>query len=254
LKKLADFNKNMRQKQNVIKKVYLLLVILASIPCATLAQTLAAANPKETDNAAEKIDEYLSRSAALGFSGAILIAQNGKIVLNKGYGYADRKRRIPFTPSTVYNLESTTKQFVAAGILKLEEQGKLKTTDLLTKYFDNVPEDKKEITLHHLLTHTAGLNGMSGDDFEVIERNAAVRRILDSKLRWAPGTKWAYSNPGYTLLAVVIEKVSGEPHEKFLREQLWIPAGMIDTGYMIPEQKRATRAFLQFVCGYGNAA
>lgn len=232
----------MRHKKNILKKIYLSFVISAVMSCAVFTQTPAKAISKDADNLAEKIDDYLSRSVALGFSGTALLARNGKIVLKKGYGLADRKRRIAFTPSTIYNLESTTKQFIAAGILKLEEQGKLKTTDLMTKYFENVPEDKKDITLHHLLTHTAGLIGMSGDDFEVIERDAVVRRILDSKLRWVPGTRWAYSNPGYTLLAVVIEKVSGQPHEKFIREQLWIPAGMTDTGYTVSASKRGRLA------------
>jgi CubicO group peptidase (beta-lactamase class C family) len=199
------------------------------------ASTSAAQNGKSRaaarDAVAARIDEYLTRSAPFGFSGVVLLARGGEIVLKKGYGYADRGRRVPFTPQTLYNIESVTKQFTASAILKLEEQGRPGTGDPISKYFDGVPESKARITLHQLLTHTAGLQAMNGDDDEKIGRETAVRRILDSKLVSAPGEKWSYSNTGYTLLTVVIEKVSGKPYEAFLGEHLLDPAGMADTGY-----------------------
>lgn len=194
---------------------------------------------------AAKIDEYLTRTVPFGFSGVALLSKNGEIILKKGYGLADRKMNIPFTPETVYNIESVTKQFTAAAILKLEEQGKLSTNDVITKYFDNVPEDKAGITLHQLLTHTAGLLGMNGLDEEAITRDAAVQRILASKLLSAPGVKWYYSNPGYSLLTVIVEKVSGQPYERFVNEQLLRPAKLTSTGYAIPKwnRKKIARAY-----------
>lgn len=205
---------------------------------AALKSASGLPRPDVRDEVAARVDEYLTRCVPFGFSGVLLLTKGGRVVLKKGYGYADRKRRIPFTPRTLYNIESVTKQFTAAAILKLEEQGRLSTGDPITKYFDGVPEDKSRITLHQLLTHTAGLQGMNGDDDEVIGREAAVRRILDSRLLSAPGGKWSYSNPGYTLLTVIVEKVSGKSYEAFVREQLLAPAGMADTGYATQTRKR----------------
>ena len=92
-----------------------------------------------------------------GFSGAVLVGQNHKIIFENGYDLADRKNRIPITSKTVFDSGSLSKQFTAAAILHLEEQGKLKVEDTLTKFFDDVPSDKAKITLHQLLTHSSGL-------------------------------------------------------------------------------------------------
>lgn len=235
--------------KGIIIRLFLASFAATSIAVRAGGDSAAAQNGRAGvgggDASAARIDEYLTRSVPFGFSGVVLLAKDGKVILKKGYGYADRKRRIPFTPKTLYNIESVTKQFTAAAILKLEEQGRLSTNDPVGKYFDGVPEDKSGITLHQLLTHTAGLQVMNGADEEKISRDAAVRRVLDSRLRWAPGTRWGYSNPGYTLLTVVVEKVSGRPYEAFVREQLLMPAGMADTGYVIPKWKpgRLARAY-----------
>ena len=110
------------------------------------------------------LDEYLARLEAWGFSGAILAVQDGKIVLEAGYGLADPERRLPAKPDTVWSLGSITKQFTAAAILKLEMQGKLKVSDTITRFFKDVPQDKAGITLQQLLTHTAGFAQALGDD------------------------------------------------------------------------------------------
>lgn len=185
----------------------------------------------------QKLDQYMSRLEALGFSGAVLVAKDGQVVLHKGYGLADREKKIPYTPETVFDIGSITKQFTGAAILKLEMAGKLQTTDPITKYFDGVPADKQAITLHHLLTHSAGLEDGFGGDYEEMPRDVLVQKALASKLLWAPGTRYRYSNAGYSLLGAVVEKVSGQPYETFLHEQLFKPAGMEKTGYRIPKWK-----------------
>lgn len=101
---------------------------------------------------AAKMDARLAE----GFSGVAVAALDGKVVLAKGYGFADRERKNPFTIDTVYDVGSITKQFTAAAIVKLEEQGRLGVSDTIDKYFAGVPADKKAVTLHHLLTHAAG--------------------------------------------------------------------------------------------------
>lgn len=187
------------------------------------------------------LDEYLRRLEGFGFSGALLVAKDGEIYLSKGYGWADRERRIPVTTETVFEGASLNKQFTAAAIMKLEEQGKLRVEDSISKYFDNVPEDKKTVTLHHLLTHSAGFPnefGRSGVDYGknpeqyyYQDRDTFVREILKAPLEYAPGTKAGYSNPSYSLAAAIVEKVSGQSYESFVREQLLVPAGLANTGF-----------------------
>jgi len=108
----------------------------------------------------------LSKLAESGFSGVLLVAKDSQIVIAKGYGLANREKQLPFTTATVFDIGSITKQFTGAAIAKLAMQGKLRADDKLSKYFGNVPPDKAEITLDHLLTHSAGLQGDFGGDYE----------------------------------------------------------------------------------------
>jgi CubicO group peptidase (beta-lactamase class C family) len=181
-----------------------------------------------------KIDAWLSERAKDGFSGVVLAARDGKLLLAKGYGLADREAGIPFRPDTVVSIGSVTKQFTAAAILKLEMDGKLAVQDPITKFYADVPADKRAITLHHLLTHTAGLESDFAGDYDAVDRDAYVALILGSKLRSEPGGPYHYANSGYSLLAAVVEKASGIPYETYLREKLLLPAGMKETGYKQP--------------------
>lgn len=104
----------------------------------------------------KKLDERFAALADKDFAGIVLVVNDDEVVLAKGYGFADRAGKIPWTTDTVFDIGSITKPFTASAILKLEMDGKLKVTDPITKFFKDVPEDKKEVTLHHLLTHTAG--------------------------------------------------------------------------------------------------
>lgn len=189
---------------------------------------------------AQKIDLYLERVTPFGFSGALLIATRTdrggwEALLNTGYGMADRRQGIPNTAQTVFNLGSITKQFTAAGILKLEMMGALSTRDPLSRHLPGVPAGKAGITLHHLLTHTSGLQETGRDDFEMVARETMLAEILDPPLKFAPGERYEYSNAGYTVLAAVIEHVSGQQYEAFLHEHLFAPAGMESTGYRLPD-------------------
>lgn len=183
-----------------------------------------------------KVDEYISRLEKFGFSGAVLVAKDGQVALNKGYGLADRAKNVPFSTETVCSIGSITKQFTAAGILKLEMQGKLHVTDPISRYLPNVPEDKKEITIHHLLTHSAGLRGdFGGRDSDPISRDDLVKLVLAEPLEAPPGKRYEYSNEGYSLLGAIVERVSGQTYENFLYENLFRPAGMEQTGYVRPK-------------------
>jgi CubicO group peptidase (beta-lactamase class C family) len=183
----------------------------------------------------ERIDAYLTRLAAFGFSGAAVVAKGEDVLLAKGYGLADREKGIPVTVDTVFTVGSITKQFTAAAISKLESEGKLSVRDPISKHFPDVPEDKKGITLHHLLTHSSGLRSdFVETDFTPVGREEYVRRALASDLLFEPGSSYAYANSGYSLLGAVIEQVAGKSYEAYLREALFEPAGMSRTGYRIP--------------------
>lgn len=187
------------------------------------------------DGSAERIDEYLTRAAAFGFSGAVLVARAGEVVLHAGYGDADRQAGLPVTPETVFSIGSITKQFTAAAILALEEAGALRVEDPISRHFEDVPADKRGITIHHLLTHSSGLEGDFGGDYERMPRDSLVRLVLESELLWEPGTRYRYSNAGYSLLGAIVEKASGRGYERYLRERLFEPAGLERTGYLTPD-------------------
>lgn len=180
-----------------------------------------------------RIDRYLSWAEQFGFSGAVLLAMDGKIVLHNAYGLADREKGVPSRIDNLYSFGSITKQFTAAGVMKLEQEGRLNTDDKITKYFDDVPSDKAEITIHQLLTHSSGLDDYHGlHDFQKMDRDTAVKIILNKKLLAAPGKRFAYSNSGYTLAAAIIELVTGRDYVEYMKEEIFAPAGLNETGFM----------------------
>lgn len=217
--------------------------ILGVIVAVVLAGGVVAAQPQRglrpgevlQGDAATRVDDYLTRLVPHGFSGAVLVAADGKVVLKKAYGFANRATNQPYTVDMVSCIGSVSKQFTGAAIVKLEMMGKLKTSDPISKYLPGVPEDKKDITIHQLLTHTAGFSGdLGGSDEEPIERDALVARVLAAPLARTPGTAFEYSNEGYSLAGVIIELVSGQGYEEFLRANLFLPADMAETGYQLP--------------------
>jgi CubicO group peptidase (beta-lactamase class C family) len=181
---------------------------------------------------ANKIDSYLNASVTNGFSGAVLVSRKGEIILSKGYGWADRKNKIPNTSSTVFNIGSVTKQFTASAILKLVEQGKINTSDKISLFFNKVPIDKKDITIHQLLTHTSGVSPRTGGfRYDEADKEQFLKDFFESELQSKPGTKHNYANANYILLAVILESISNQSYGSFLNENLFEPAGMDYTGY-----------------------
>jgi CubicO group peptidase (beta-lactamase class C family) len=184
------------------------------------------------------LDHYLSELNRLGYSGSVLLAQHGEVILNKGYGLADRAHGTPFTSDTLFDIASISKQFTAAAVLRLEMQGKLKVEDPIKRFFPEAPPDKAGITLHQLLTHTAGLPETLGLEDEPLDRKAFLKRIFATKLVQPPGKRFLYSNAGYSLLAAVVEVASGRSLGEFLRDQVFLPAGMRHTGFLLDAQDR----------------
>jgi CubicO group peptidase (beta-lactamase class C family) len=178
---------------------------------------------------------FLDDTLPEGTSGTVVAARGDEIAHCRGFGLADRDAKVAARCDTVYDTMSMTKQFTAAAILKLEMMGKLSVTDPMSEFVGPVPPDKRTITLHHLLTHTAGLPEQLGGDYEVLSRKDMLDAALDTKLRSAPGTEHHYSNLGYSVLAAIVEEASGRGYEEFLAENLFAPSGMTQTGYVLPE-------------------
>jgi CubicO group peptidase (beta-lactamase class C family) len=200
--------------------------------CITIQPVWTASDAKDRslENLRDRLDSVLTRLEKTGYSGAVLVAQDGKIILHKGYGLADRERDIRNTPETLFSIASITKVFTAAAILKLEMQGKLKTSDLISLYLGAFPKKKSGARIHHLLTHTSGLV-IKGARLDYSSRQAFVKSVKETPVAAKPGKQYQYLNAGYSLLAAIIEEVSGLPFETYLQKYIFDPAGMTSTGF-----------------------
>ncbi len=197
------------------------------------------------------IDEYLLKlSNEHHFSGGLLIVKDGKKILSKGYGWADKENKIPFTHRTLASIGSINKAFTAAAIMKLVEQHKISLEDKLSKFFPKTPIDKANITIHQLLTHSSGFQEFlkqDGGDYEKINTAAFLQRAFAEPLAFAPGAKAVYTNIGFSMLGIIIEQVSGLDYESFLQKNLFEPIGIKNIGYHYPISKTDTIAI-----GYQN--
>jgi CubicO group peptidase (beta-lactamase class C family) len=212
------------------KKHCLLVFLIAACSINSLSQN-------SNDNVAASIETFFKKAETFGYSGNVLVAQKGKIIVKKGFGWQDREKKVKETDETVFDVGSITKQFTAAAIMKLQSQGKLAVSDRLSKFFTEAPDDKKDITIQQLLTHAAGFPGAIGDDYELVTADEFMKLAFKTKLLSAPGSQYEYSNVGYSILGIIIEKVSGKKYENYLHDQLFVPAGMMHTGYLLPRFK-----------------
>lgn len=171
------------------------------------------------------------------FNGSVLVAQKGKILLEKGYGYSDAAAKTKADGNSLYQYGSVTKQFTAALIMYLQEKEKLNIQDKLSKYFPDLPF-ADSVTIYNLLTHTSGIyNYTENRDFMVNEttKPATQEKMMalfrNHPLAFKPGSQFSYSNSGYALLGYIIEKVSGMPYEKLARQVILQPLGMTTAGF-----------------------
>src|SRR5690349_24034858 len=184
-----------------------------------------------------RMEQLIKAYVPSRFMGSVLVAQDGKVLLDKGYGFANLEWQVPNTPTTKFRLGSITKQFTAASILLLEERGKLKVEDPVKKYMPDAPAAWDKITIFHVLTHTSGIPSFTGfPDYESTEAipttpEKLVARFRDKPLEFEPGTKWNYSNSGYVLLGYLLEKISGQKYSDFVQQNIFTPLGMKDSGY-----------------------
>jgi CubicO group peptidase (beta-lactamase class C family) len=190
-----------RAKRKIMKliKMFLLITLFFSFFLELEGQNIS-----EKTNLSATLDEYLRRATANGFYGAVLAAKDGKIILRKGYGWADRENKIPITAETIFDIGSHVKAFTATAIMQLEEQGKLSASDAITKYFQGVPADKTQITIHHLLTHTSGIDfdyfydEKKTDEREILrDKDKYIQKVLSFPPGYETGKTRRYSNTGF---------------------------------------------------------
>jgi CubicO group peptidase (beta-lactamase class C family) len=168
--------------------------------------------------AAARVHEVWQEAAQAGFSGVALVRHQGRVLGHFAAGSRDREQSLPNTHQTAFDIGSITKQLTGAASMRLHEQGRLDLQASLAELFEDVPEDKAGITVHQLLTHTAGFAGALGDDYEPIEQDAYLLRAWDTPLSVVPGTLHWYSNVGYSILGAIIERVTGEAYEAYLQD------------------------------------
>ena len=196
--------------------------------------------------AKEKLEK---ESAADHFAGAVLVAKDGKAVFSEAYGFSDREHKTPNMLKTRFRIGSMNKMFTAVAILQLVQTGKLDLKDPIGKYLTDYPNKDvaAKVTIHQLLTHTGGTGDFFGPEFD--KHRLELRTLQDyvklygsRDLKFEPGSKWEYSNYGFLLLGVIIEKVSGQSYYDYVREHVYVPAGMTSTASDPEDQAVADRS------------
>lgn len=189
---------------------------------------------------ADRVDDYIkSEMAGRQIPGvALAVIQNGKTIKTAAYGLANLELSAPVKPETVFEIGSITKQFTAAGILLLAQDGKLSVDDKIVTHLENAPGTWTNVTIRHLLTHTSGIKSYTGlDGFELtrhLTQPQFIQAIGRQPLEFQPGDSWKYSNTGFSLLGYIIENVSGRNYWDFMRERIFQPLSMRATTNRLP--------------------
>ncbi len=214
------------------------IVDITNRPAKAFAQLVEIRKFTDEEAAAE-LDRYISKlEAADAFSGAVLLAKDDEIIFKKAYGLASKRFNVPNKVDTKFNLASMNKMFTALAICQLAEQGKLSFDDSIIKHVADYPNKKaaENVTLHHLLTHTSGMGHFWNEKFEAQWR--ALRTVedliplfADDPLAFEPGEKMQYSNSGFVVLGLIIEKVTGMSYYDYVKKHIFEPAGMMNTDY-----------------------
>jgi CubicO group peptidase (beta-lactamase class C family) len=216
-----------------IRTVILALALLAVAGCGQIGLR---ATPEPTTE--QKLEEFLQAHLATGkFMGAVLVARGDEVLHQGGYGKANLELDVPNSLETVFRLGSLTKQFTAAAILQLQDQGRLNVNDTLDKYLPNAPH-AGEVKLGQLLSHSSGIpdppelaEGSSGSDLRQAHTvDEMISRVVGQPLEFTPGSQYKYCNICYMILGRVIEEVSGQSYADYLTQHIFQPAGMTATG------------------------
>ena len=231
---------NLRLSRSCFRVVFACVLILV----CSWAPALGA-----TADLAAYVDQLLASSYPADQPGAaVIVVKDGEVVLRKGYGMADLELGVPVAPEMVFEIGSVTKQFTAAAVLLLQEQGKLRVEDEVTKHLPDYPTHGERITIDHLLTHVSGIPSYTGmpewlprvrEDMKVAD---VITLFKDKTLEFKPGEQMRYNNSAYFLLGAIIEKASGKSYEQFVEEEIFKKLGMVNSRYGRHEEIVSRRA------------
>ncbi len=258
-----------------ISRIFAVLVLFSlALQLAVAAQSSARAQTPVAEQVVMQVDAYMQAAIEHDqFSGTILIAKDGAPIVSKGYGMANYELGVPNTPKTVFKIASLTKQFTAMAIMQLQERGKLNVNDSICQYLDACPAAWQAITIRQLLTHTSGIPNFSSSpdwdekiSLQPYTRKGFVDVFRNAPLEFVPGEKFKYSNSGYYLLGLIIERTSNKPYADFLHEEIFAPLGMKSSGMedpraLVPNQASGyywslnsfiKPAYMNAVSAYGN--
>lgn len=212
--------------------------LAASTPLVAVMEPVRPTPTPSLVEIATQIDNYLRDLTEKGqFRGSVLVATQGRILVARGYGQANVERNLPNTAQTRFRIASITKPVTALAIMQLQVAGKLNVNESVCRYLPDCPTAWQPITLHHLLTHTAGIpNYTDFRDFEQLERSPVTPTQLAARFRnlpldFVPGSAFRYGNSNYVVLGLVIEAVSGQSYADYVRDNIFAPAGMVNSGY-----------------------
>jgi len=224
-----------------MKRIALFLALLVALPAVEIAVAAPAAVSPPLRSTEQQVDALFAKWNRPDTPGAMVeVIRDGKIVLSKAYGMADLERGVPITAATAFTVGSNSKQFTAFAIYLLAQDGKLSLDDDIRKYVPEVPDFGKTITIRHLLHHTSGLRdyfnlmvltGWRLD--EVMTQDDGLRLVERQRaLNFDPGQEHLYSNTGYMLLGLIVDRVAGKPLAEFARERIFQPLGMKHTRFL----------------------
>lgn len=213
------------------------------VPVAAAA--LLACGPAHAQDIPGEIDRMFSWATQSSPGCGVGVSRHGRVLVNRAYGMADLERGVALTPETPFDIGSVTKQFIAASILLLVEEGRISLSDDVRRHVPELPDYGHTITIDHLLTHTSGIRDWVWLSSVTENRHTPLTLIVRQRgLNFVPGEEWSYSNSGYELLREVVERVSGQPLAEFMRTRLFEPLGMRNTRYArdaseVPHHARA---------------
>jgi len=233
-------------------------VLAAVVPCQP-----ADAQPSAHTRTAARLDSlaraFVTRTPAPGL--AVVVLRGNDTLLARGYGYADLEDRAPATPRTVFRIGSVTKQFTAALVMQLVQEGRIALDDTIQRFLPDYPVQGHRVTIRHLLTHTAGIKAYTSlpDVLRLLRtdlsEDSLVAMFASKPFDFAPGDRYRYNNSGYYLLGVIVERVTGRPYDELLRERLFQPLGLLDTRYCStrPVVRRRAQGYANAPEGFVNA-
>lgn len=215
------------------------MICCRALTLACLMALTSAVPALAQDSRADRLREYFTAAANLGhFRGSVLVAEQGRVLMDTAFGFANMELGVRNTPDTRFRVASVTKQFTAMAVMMLAADGKLDIGDPIAKYLDSLPPSWSGITVHHLLRHTSGISdyeewfgGYTTQEYSdyMSQAHAPARILRDAKARpldHEPGTKFRYSNSAYIVLGYIVERASGMPYDEFLRTRIHEPLGM----------------------------